>query len=127
MATDLTKVLVLLAVACLATAQPIPATPPNVSLPLLKLPQDFTVDLYYKNQVPGLRNLVMSGNSKPGGPIIVYGSTWQRNRVGFSTYYVRSLLTRKTRIRGMPMLGGICYATTSRAFSVYLRYLLGVC
>jgi hypothetical protein len=82
MAVALVRGLLLLAVAFYATAQPIPATPPNVSLPLLNLPRGFSVNLYFRNQSPGVRNLVMSGNSKANGPIIVYGSTWQRNRVG---------------------------------------------
>lgn len=68
-----------LALLSLVTCQDMP---PNVSLPLVKLPEGFSASLYYKNIVPGIRNLVMSGNSKPdGGPIILYGSTWMKNKV----------------------------------------------
>jgi hypothetical protein len=49
---------------------------PNVTLSQVKMPEGFSVDLYYRWKVDGIRNLVMSGNSKPGGPIILYGSTW---------------------------------------------------
>ncbi len=68
-----------LALLSLVTCQDMP---PNVSLPLVKLPAGFSASLYYKNAVPGIRNLVMSGNSKPnGGPIILYGSTFMKNKV----------------------------------------------
>jgi hypothetical protein len=58
---------------------------PNVTLPQVKMPEGFSVSLYYQWKVDGIRNLVMSGNSRPGGPIIIYGSTWVAGRRGGRT------------------------------------------
>ncbi len=71
MAHAIARLLALAALAALAAAQ-IKSEPPRVFLDQLKLPPGFRLELYYPGfTLDGLRDVVPSGASQQGGPIIV--------------------------------------------------------
>jgi hypothetical protein len=71
MAHAIASLVALAALAALAAAQ-IKSEPPRVFLDQLKLPPGFSVELYHPGlTLDGLRDVVPSGASQQGGPIIV--------------------------------------------------------